>query len=462
MYFFLCAISGIITMLLRGSFYDHVMVRSSKIKRFYFWFFSMVVALITFIPSIIISGQYSFRKMCFFIVLNTTLDFFLTLFYHTNHLYTKVLYALLFYSFSAVSEFVAGSLLYTLIPDFDNTSGLAQDSYVTTIGGLILCLIVVLCCSIPHTSVFSGANLRRSLLSVSTPALSVALLFLFSNFHELTFSGESKISLPAFFAGILILNIVNYVLLNDLSRLTRIEEQLRMQKKQLDFQAANYEKISHSYKEGRRIIHEMKRFNSYILTCAENQEYQKIIDYINTNSTEIEKRLLCVNTGNLVVDSLVSNYDAVARSLGLDFNVEIRFDAGDIPFSDYDMCIVLGNLLDNAFDEIRRHTDSDVAQNVRPHIDLKLVAKEHFFVLRIENTLNTDNRLPAKNSPDLVHGYGLINVKEIVSKYNGIYYQKTSDDIYSTTISIPILRDSVGAIIRQPAAFEKYEPAPPP
>ena len=471
MYYTLCAISGIITMLLRGTFYDHVMQRSNKVTRIYFWICSFVVESIMFMYTILSSGQYSNNKAILSILINIIFDLLLTLFYSGVHFCRRILFCIIFFSFAAVSEFAAASLLYALIPDFDKTIGLAQDAYVITASNLLLCFIVVIATiipsklSAPHNRLpLSGAPLRRILLSVSTPILSIALMFLFNNFQKFTTTEESKTSLLMFFSGIMVLNIVNYILLNDLSRLSRIEEQLRMQKKQLDFQAANYEKISHSYKEGRRIIHEMKRFNSYILTCAENQEYQKIIDYINTNSTEIEKRLLCVNTGNLVVDSLVSNYDAAARNIGLNFNIEIRFNPGDIPFSDYDMCIVLGNLLDNAFNEIQQHTDSDdyTARNIPPYVSLKLVTKQHFFILQIENTIKKKNHLLTKNSSDLIHGYGLINVKEIVSKYNGIYYQETANEKYSTTISIPILRDSVGAIIRQPASFEKYEPAPPP
>ncbi|MBR4182858.1 MAG: GHKL domain-containing protein [Lachnospiraceae bacterium] len=186
-----------------------------------------------------------------------------------------------------------------------------------------------------------------------------------------------------------------------------------MQKKQLDFQAANYDKISHSYREGRRIIHEVKRFNSYILTCAEKNECSKIIDYINSNNNEMEKRLLCVNTGNLS---------------------------------------------DNSFNAARAYMGKHPSGSDDAWIDMKLITKQRFFVIRIENICSDDNPSHSESVSQLTHGYGLINVRNIVEKYNGLYYQETADGKYSTTVSIPILRDSVGAIIRQPASFERYEP----
>ncbi len=80
------------------------------------------------------------------------------------------------------------------------------------------------------------------------------------------------------------------------------------------------------------------------------------------------------------------------------------------------------------------------------------------YVIRIENICSDDNPSHSESVSQLTHGYGLINVRNIVEKYNGLYYQETADGKYSTTVSIPILRDSVGAIIRQPASFERYEP----
>ena len=468
MYYLLCIISSILNILLRGAFFDHVMTRNDRVKRYWFWIASCISALVLLSYSIISSGFYSTTKILLSLIFNVTVTFTLTAFYRTEAFFQKILFSLLYYSISVVSEFMSAALLYTLIPDFSNTIGIAQDSYVMITSGLILCIIISILGSLPVKKTgshkydhLSGASLRHLLLSFSTPLFSIIIAFQFSHFHDLTSDNENIKSLLIFFAFILLLNVVNFILLKDLTRLSLIEEQLRMQKKQLDFQSLNYEKISHSYKEGRRIIHEMKRFNSYILSCAKGKDYERIIDYINSNNSEIEKRLLCVNTGNLVIDSLISNYDAAMKHKEISFDLDIGIDSGDIPLCDYDLCIVLGNLLDNSFNA----TDSYIKNHDRPLqnciIRLQIKTKQRFFVLHIENPCipNSNN---IKDSDQLIHGYGLLNVKEIVSKYNGIYFQETDDGIYKTTVSIPILRDSVGNIIRQPTSFENYKPSPPP
>ena len=455
-------------MLLRGAFFDHVMIRNDRARRYWFWIASCISALMLFSYTIISSGFYSVTKILLSTIINISVTFILTSFYHTKLLVQKFLFSLLYYSISAISELLSAALLYTLITDFEKTIGIAQDSYVMMTCDLILCIIITILGGLPFRRIdlhdnnrFSGASLRHLLLSFSTPLFSIIIALLFSNFHSLTGNYDNEKALLIFFTVILILNIVNFILLKDLSRLSLIEEQLRMQKKQLDFQSLNYEKISHSYKEGRRIIHEMKRFNNYILTCAKEKNYEKIIDFINTNSSEIESRLLCVNTGNLVIDSLVSNYDAAMKHKDITFDIDIGIDSGDIPLCDYDLCIILGNLLDNSLNATDSYITSHEEAPQNLIIKLQIKTKQRFFVLHIENPCIPDSN-NIKDSDQLIHGYGLLNVKEIVSKYNGIYFQETDDGIYKTTVSIPILRDSVGNIIRQPSSFENYKPSPPP
>ena len=468
MYYLLCIISSILNILLRGAFFDHVMARNDRVKRYWFWIASCISALVLLSYSIISSGFYSTAKILLSLTFNISVTFILTAFYRTEAIFQKILFSLLYYSLSVVSEFMSAALLYTLIPNFSKTIGIAQDSYVMITSGLILCIIITLLGSLPfkklnsleHNHIY-GASLRHLLLSFSTPLFSIIITLQFSHFHDLTGNDGNEKALLIFFTVILILNIVNFLLLKDLSRLSLIEEQLRMQKKQLDFQSANYEKISHSYKEGRRIIHEMKRFNNYILSCAKEKDYERIIDFINSNSAEIENRLLRVNTGNLVIDSLISNYDAALKDKDITFEINIGIDSGDIPLCDYDLCIILGNLLDNSFNATNSYINAREGTPNNRIIQLQIKTKQRFFVLHIENPCIQNSNIK-KDSDQLIHGYGLLNVKEIVSKYNGIYFQETDNSIYKTTVSIPILRDSVGNIIRQPSSFENYSPSPPP
>ena len=462
-YYILYALSGILGLLIRGAFLDHVMLRNPYISRSFFWISSCIAGIVLYLYTILSSGTYTITKMIISVIVNNSVNLVLTYFYLAKHIYQRMPFVLLFYSFSAAAEFVSASLLYTLIANFSEKPSSVQDAYIMIGCDLSLLILIFLFKILPlkqesDGKPISSASLRQTLLSISTPLFSIILLFLFSHFHMLTNDSES--SLPIFFIVVLMLNIINYILLNNLAEISIIEKQIQLQKKQLDIQAVNYEKISDSYKEIRKIIHEMKRFNSYILNCAENNNCDKIIDYIMVNSSEMEKRLLTINTGNIVIDSLLSNYEITTSKYNIQFSINIGINTEDVPLNDYDLCILLGNLLDNALNAAKLLVDKAENSSNKNYIKLEIKTKERFFVIHIENSyLNTK----AKNTtnPDFLssHGYGLINVKEIVGKYNGIYFQSAENSIYKTTISIPILRDSIGAIIRQPQSYERYTPS---
>jgi sensor histidine kinase regulating citrate/malate metabolism len=84
-----------------------------------------------------------------------------------------------------------------------------------------------------------------------------------------------------------------------------------------------------------------------------------------------------------------------------------------------DLCVIIGNLFDNAIEENLRSTDKDGR-----YIKLYIASKEDMLVIRTKNPLhhelNIKSGLPSTMKPDAVHhGIGLKNVRRICDKYSG-------------------------------------------
>ncbi len=85
-----------------------------------------------------------------------------------------------------------------------------------------------------------------------------------------------------------------------------------------------------------------------------------------------------------------------------------------LEISPYDLNIMLGNLLDNAYENVIKANETKVM------IDIKF--DENVLYLSVANTYNSKIKkengkivsLKSKN-----HGYGLENIKRIAKKYNG-------------------------------------------
>lgn len=106
--------------------------------------------------------------------------------------------------------------------------------------------------------------------------------------------------------------------------------------------------MSESYKTGRRIIHDIKYHNEALKKYIKNHEYEALDNHLTAYTDSIESTYASVGTGNLVIDSLITNYHNIASSKKIIFTTSIMIEKAKIPVSDYDLCIILGNLLDNS------------------------------------------------------------------------------------------------------------------
>lgn len=98
----------------------------------------------------------------------------------------------------------------------------------------------------------------------------------------------------------------------------------------------------------RDVRHSMKNHFLSILAYAEKGECGKIIRFVRDVMDEGKLNISdTVNTGNIVIDSLVGYWEKAAEDRGIEFQIEIDVPM-DMPFRGADISLILGNLLENA------------------------------------------------------------------------------------------------------------------
>ena len=145
---------------------------------------------------------------------------------------------------------------------------------------------------------------------------------------------------------------------------------------------------------------------------------------------DLKSRYCSINTGNLVIDSFVSNLKEVADKYHITLDTSIKLSTTQIPLTDYDLTIVLGNLFDNAITAC-----NDVENAV---ITVKLQTIRNTFTIYVENSYNASKKHSSDNDFDFIHGYGLKNVKNSVEKYNGFCIIDPQNCLYAVTCIIPL------------------------
>lgn len=183
----------------------------------------------------------------------------------------------------------------------------------------------------------------------------------------------------------------------------------------------------------RRFRHDFKNHILVVNAMLEQGDTDGAKRYFFGISSDIAQMLPQYTTGNPIVNSLLHIKSAEAA----EHNTEILFD-GMIPADGVepkDMCVCVGNLLDNAMEACAALPDTE-----KKRISVSAVVKNNTFLLTVQNPIDpgkklNKNQMPATTKSDKrAHGIGLRNVKDTVKKYNGALQLSAENGIFTAEL----------------------------
>lgn len=216
--------------------------------------------------------------------------------------------------------------------------------------------------------------------------------------------------------GVNVLVFYIYIKLADdlqLRRMTSVYEQ------QLDLCERHQQERELSILQLRDVRHNMKNNLVSILAYAENGDNEKIIRFVNEIMEEGGiKTSTVTNSGNIVIDSLIGYWYVEAKKVGIDFYVNLNIPM-EMPFRGADICLILGNLLENAVEAAQKAEG-------KKYIRLHMKYDKNNLLLFVENNYKgvliktKDKRLKSTKTDAGNHGVGLSSVYRIAAKYHGV------------------------------------------
>lgn len=231
---------------------------------------------------------------------------------------------------------------------------------------------------------------------------------------------------------LVIANISVFYIFERYVRKTNIQFELQLEQEQLKLQSQyleeKIEKQTLSAKEMHDLKNELFAIKQLLLSNTDAG-----INKIDEICQVVEGMQSIIYTSNTSIDSLINSKKKEIDLNNINFKCDCYISGFD-EINDMDLCILLGNLLDNAIEACLK---LDYNRNIR--LNFKQV--DNFLNIIIKNTYNNENNEELSTTKDnkLNHGYGLKSVKAIVEKYEGDF-QVIKDDSYFT-ISI-LLRNT--------------------
>ena len=135
-----------------------------------------------------------------------------------------------------------------------------------------------------------------------------------------------------------------------------------------------------------------------------------------------------------MLDMILNQKTKDAKEKETDMQIETEVFA-TLPFSDREIISLFGNVLDNALEACER------IQDKKRWIKIKIKKKNHLLYIEASNAIK---EMPVQNQKEFVsvkedeilHGYGMKNIRDIVEQYNGMFQCKSQEDRFEVVITI--------------------------
>lgn len=232
--------------------------------------------------------------------------------------------------------------------------------------------------------------------------------------------------------------IISLLVIVENKRKKLLKDNIRILEHQMIIQHNYYEEIKAHQDETRRIRHDIKNHLNIIDRLIIDKEYESAKNYVeNINKKTAEDYGVRV-TNNKIIDAILFNKREICQQKKIKFDLDIRLPE-KIGIDDFDICVLYGNLLDNAIEACEK---IDINGQDR-YIKIKSIIKGRSLFINIKNSNSGEvykdgSRFLTSKKDKINHGIGITNVKRTIEKYNGSMKIDYSDKYFNVSIIVNI------------------------
>jgi two-component system, LytTR family, sensor histidine kinase AgrC len=206
----------------------------------------------------------------------------------------------------------------------------------------------------------------------------------------------------------------------------------RYQDKVLSMQMGEVNSIYFTMRGWRHDYHNhMQKIKAHI---AMNQ-IDEVKEYLDLLESDLDKIDVKYKTGNLSLDAILNSKLSVAEKIAFDINCKASVPE-KLNISDIDLCVVIGNLIDNALEACE-----NVKEGYRKFLRIYICVRKQQLYISVTNSTNEITRKLDKeyiSNKRGNHGHGLKRIDNIVEKYDGFINRKNEPGVFATEIMLPL------------------------
>ena len=339
---------------------------------------------------------------------------------YSGSLKKTILLSVMCYAIQCASDVIA-VFLFTKLSDNGNYELVSM--YLSV---LLFYIIVIVLKNVYKKQVQDEFSGQWSYLLISA-ICSICILYMIAND-----TGMARITIVVTGMVVLAVNIMLYRFYVSMSDRFIYEQDNILLRKQMDIYEQQISANVENAEKIRAIRHDMKHHIREIKELAEKGMTKEINEYIDMLAGDINEAQSYIDTGNAALDGIVNYYMSVAATENIIFDTNISVPQ-NMQIKTYDLNIIMGNLLDNAFENTMMAKNKQV-----------LLKMKYFNSILYISSINTYTGAIKKSGEKFIslkdssHGYGVDNIKRIVNKYNGNVEIDYKNNIFNISIMLYI------------------------
>lgn len=203
---------------------------------------------------------------------------------------------------------------------------------------------------------------------------------------------------------------------------------------QSDLLATHYAEVENMYRQTRGWRHDYRNHIQVLKNYAQLGDLEAVKAYLDELAEDLNTVDMALKTGNKMTDVILNSKISLARSK----EIQVRADAHvpvTLTTAQIDLCIILGNLFDNAIEACLRLPSEE--RMIRVYMEMK---NTQLYISFTNTTAQKKQKIESgrfASTKGSGHGYGLVRIDTIIERYQGYIRRGSEDGAFTTEILLP-------------------------
>ena len=204
---------------------------------------------------------------------------------------------------------------------------------------------------------------------------------------------------------------------------------------QHDLIETHYSEVDNMYRKMCGWRHDYRNHIQTMKVLAAEGDLDALKKYLDKLDEDLNTVDVVVKTGNKMTDAILNSKISLAKSKGINVIADAKVPV-ELKMSDIDLCIVIGNLFDNAIEASLALPEEE--RLIRLYMDIKntqlYMCLTNF--TSVKKLKKQGGRYVTTKGEG--HGFGLVRVDDIIERYGGYISRNSEDGAFTTEIMLPV------------------------